>query len=385
MYRHSLYRHLLYYQYFFKYFYLKFAPMSAKPFRKIIHVDMDAFFASVEQRDHPALRGKPIAVGHAGARGVVATASYEARKFGVRSAMPSAKARELCPELIFVHSRMKHYQAVSKQVRAIFERYTDIIEPVSIDEAFLDVTDNKIGATTGLEIAKRIKKEIREELGLVASAGASYNKFLAKIASDYRKPDGLCVIHPDQAIDFIDKLPIEAFWGIGPATAKRLHALGITTAPELRKLSLSRLTELFGKAGLTYYNFVRGIDDRQVTTHRERKSVGCEETFGRDIRGKAIDEALTAVINELVQRVNRRQFKGKRLTLKVRFPDFTTLTRSASCLETLDSVEKITPLAYRLLKNVTLPATGIRLLGLSVSKTEQEIREDHLAKQMTLF
>lgn len=385
MYCHPLYCHLLYYQYFYKYFYLKFAPMSAKPFRKIIHVDMDAFFASVEQRDHPALRGKPIAVGHAGARGVVATASYEARKFGVRSAMPSAKARELCPELIFVHSRMKHYLAVSKQVRAIFERYTDIIEPVSIDEAFLDVTDNKIGATTGLEIAKRIKKEIREELGLVASAGVSYNKFLAKIASDYRKPDGLCVIHPDQAIDFIDKLPIEAFWGIGPATAKRLHALGITTAPELRKLSLSRLTELFGKAGLTYYNFVRGIDDRQVTTHRERKSVGCEETFGRDIRGKVIDEALTAVINELVQRVNRRQFKGKRLTLKVRFPDFTTLTRSASGLETLNSVEKITPLAYRLLKNVTLPATGIRLLGLSVSKTEQEIREDHLAKQMTLF
>ena len=390
--------------------------MSAKSFRKIIHVDMDAFFASVEQRDHPALRGKPIAVGHAGARGVVATASYEARKFGVRSAMPSAKARELCPELIFVHSRMKHYQAVSKQVRAIFERYTDIIEPVSIDEAFLDVTDNKIGATTGLEIAKRIKKEIREELGLVASAGVSYNKFLAKIASDYRKPDGLCVmlglvasagvsynkflakiasdyrkpdglcvIHPDQALDFIDKLPIEAFWGIGPATAKRLHALGITTAPQLRAVSLSRLTELFGKAGLTYYNFVRGIDDRQVTTHRERKSVGCEETFGRDIKGKAIDEALTSVINELAQRVNRRKFKGKRLTLKVRFPDFTTLTRSGSGHEVLDSVEKITPLAYRLLKNVTLPATGIRLLGLSVSKTEQEIREDHLAKQMTLF
>lgn len=385
MYCHSLYCHLLYYQYFYKYFYLKFAPMSAKPFRKIIHVDMDAFFASVEQRDHPALRGKPIAVGHAGARGVVATASYEARKFGVHSAMPSAKARELCPELIFVHSRMKHYQAVSKQVRAIFERYTDIIEPVSIDEAFLDVTDNKIGARTGLEIAKRIKKEIREELGLVASAGVSYNKFLAKIASDYRKPDGLCVIHPDQALDFIDKLPIEAFWGIGPATAKRLHALGITTAPQLRAVSLSRLTELFGKAGLTYYNFVRGIDDRQVTTHRERKSVGCEETFGRDIKGKAIDEALTSVINELAQRVNRRKFKGKRLTLKVRFPDFTTLTRSGSGHEVLDSVEKITPLAYRLLKNVTLPATGIRLLGLSVSKTEQEIREDYLAKQMTLF
>ena len=181
---------------------------TEKTFRKIIHVDMDAFFASVEQRDHPALRGKPIAVGHAGARGVVATASYEARKFGVHSAMPSSKARELCPQLIFVHSRMRHYQAVSRQVRAIFERYTDIIEPVSIDEAFLDVTENKIGAATGLEVAQNIKKNIREELGLVASAGVSYNKFLAKIASDYRKPDGLCVIHPSQALEFIDKLPI---------------------------------------------------------------------------------------------------------------------------------------------------------------------------------
>ena len=171
--------------------------MTETLYRKIIHVDMDAFYASVEQRDHPALRGKPIAVGHAGARGVVATASYEARKFGVHSAMPSAKARELCPQLIFVHSRMKHYQAVSRQVREIFERYTDIIEPVSIDEAFLDVTNNKIGAQTGLQIAKQIKKDIRDELGLIASAGVSYNKFLAKIASDYRKPDGLCVIHLD--------------------------------------------------------------------------------------------------------------------------------------------------------------------------------------------
>ncbi len=359
--------------------------MTEKHYRKIIHVDMDAFFASVEQRDHPALRSKPIAVGHAGARGVVATASYEARKFGVHSAMPSAKARELCPQLIFVHSRMKHYQAVSRQVREIFERYTDVIEPVSIDEAFLDVTANKIGAQTGLEIAKLIKRDIREELGLIASAGVSYNKFLAKIASDYRKPDGLCVIHPDQAIDFIDRLPIEAFWGVGPATAKRLHALGINTASELRAMSLARLTELFGKAGLTYYNFVRGIDDREVTTHRERKSVGCEETFGRDIRGKAIDEALEEVIAELVRRVNRSGFKGKRLTLKVRFPDFTTLTRSSSGAQYLEEADTVRVLAKKLLRSVSLPATGIRLLGLSVSKTEQQVRAGELTEQMRLF
>lgn len=359
--------------------------MTETLYRKIIHVDMDAFYASVEQRDHPALRGKPIAVGHAGARGVVATASYEARKFGVHSAMPSAKARELCPQLIFVHSRMKHYQAVSRQVREIFERYTDIIEPVSIDEAFLDVTNNKIGAQTGLQIAKQIKKDIRDELGLIASAGVSYNKFLAKIASDYRKPDGLCVIHPDQAIEFIDRLPIEAFWGVGPATAKRLHALGINTAPQLRAMSLARLTELFGKAGLTYYNFVRGIDSREVTTHRERKSVGCEETFGKDIQGKAIDEALEEVISELVKRVNRSGFKGKRLTLKVRFPDFTTLTRSSSGSQYLDRAETIRVLAKKLMGAVSFPATGIRLLGLSVSKTELEVRASELTEQMRLF
>lgn len=359
--------------------------MTETLYRKIIHVDMDAFYASVEQRDHPALRGKPIAVGHAGARGVVATASYEARKFGVHSAMPSAKARELCPQLIFVHSRMKHYQAVSRQVREIFQRYTDIIEPVSIDEAFLDVTNNKIGAQTGLQIAKQIKKDIRDELGLIASAGVSYNKFLAKIASDYRKPDGLCVIHPDQAIEFIDRLPIEAFWGVGPATAKRLHALGINTAPQLRAMSPARLTELFGKAGLTYYNFVRGIDSREVTTHRERKSVGCEETFGKDIRGKAIDEALEEVISELVKRVNRSGFKGKRLTLKVRFPDFTTLTRSSSGSQYLDRAETIRVLAKKLMGAVSFPATGIRLLGLSVSKTELEVRASELTEQMRLF
>lgn len=359
--------------------------MDKKPLRKIIHVDMDAFFASVEQRDNPQLRGKPVAVGHAGSRGVVAAASYEARKFGVHSAMASSQAKELCPNLIFVQSRMSHYKAVSDQVREIFSRYTDLIEPISIDEAFLDVTDNKIGTNLAIDIAKRIKTDIRNELCLVASAGVSYNKFLAKIASDYRKPDGLCVIHPDQAIRFIDQLPIEAFWGIGPATAKKLHAMGISTAPQLRAMSLTQLTELFGKAGLTYYNFVRGIDTRPVTVNRERKSVGCEETFRTDIRAKTIEQAMGEVINELVRRLEKTQFVGSRLTLKVHFPDFTTVTRSAVSLQPLVSATSIEPLAQELLDRIQLPSKGIRLLGLTVSKTEHERLQQAQEIQLTLF
>lgn len=359
--------------------------MRMTTYRKIIHVDMDAFYASVEQRDHPELKGKPIAVGHAGSRGVVATASYEARRFGVHSAMPSAQAKEKCPQLIFVHSDMAHYREVSSQVREIFHRFTDLIEPISIDEAYLDVTDNKIGAHLAVDIAKAIKKAIREELHLTASAGVSYNKFLAKVASDYRKPDGLCVVHPDQALAFIDHLPIEAFWGVGPATAKKMHSLGIHSAPELRRKSLSFLTEHFGKAGLIYYNFVRGIDTRPVTPYRERKSVGCEETFRHDIRGHAIDTALHEVVLELTRRVNRNNFFGKRLTLKVRFPDFTTLTRSLSQNHYLNQIEIIEPLAKQLLQSVKLPKAGIRLLGLSVSKTEAETRAQALETQLRLF
>ena len=359
--------------------------MSEKSFRKIIHVDMDAFYASVEQRDHPELRGKPIAVGHAGGRGVVAAASYEARKVGVHSAMPSSRAKELCPQLIFVGSRMDHYKAVSAQIHEIFHRYTDVIEPISLDEAFLDVTENKIGATLALDIAKRIKKEIREELHLVASAGVSYNKFLAKIASDYRKPDGLCVIHPNQAFDFIDRLPIEAFWGIGPATAKRLHAMGIKTAPQLREMSLPMLTDLFGKAGLSYYQFVRGIDNRPVNAHRDRKSVGCEHTFRNDVKPEALEPVLDEVIADLVERVNEKHFDGKRLTLKVRFPDFTTVTRSLGQSQLLNDASIIKPMAQQLLASVDIPYRGIRLLGLTVSKTDIEERLLALTEQMPLF
>ena len=232
--------------------------------RKIIHIDMDAFYASVEQRDNPELRGKPLAVGHAEERGVVAAASYEARRYGVRSAMSSQKAKRLCPQLIFVHGRMDVYKEVSRRIHEIFHTYTDIIEPLSLDEAFLDVTENKTDIPLAVDIAKEIKKQIREELGLIASAGVSYNKFLAKVASDYRKPDGLCTIHPDQALEFISRLPIESFWGVGPVTARRMHSIGIHSGRELQTCTLEMLTRQFGKAGQLYYDFSRGIDLRPM-------------------------------------------------------------------------------------------------------------------------
>ena len=338
--------------------------------RKIVHVDMDAFYASVEQRDNPALRGRPIAVGHAEGRGVVATASYEARQYGVRSAMPSAKAKELCPHLIFVEGRMAHYKAVSKAIHEIFHRYTDIIEPISLDEAFLDVTHNKQGIALGVDVAKAIKAEIREELGLVASAGVSYNKFLAKIASDWRKPDGLCTIHPDRAIAFIDQLPIEAFWGVGPATAAKCHALGIHKAPDLRAWALSDLLRHFGQSGYDFYRFVRGIDDRPVRAWRERKSVGCERTFRYDLRARhQISQVLADLVEELTKRLERAQFVGCTLTLKLRHHDFTTKTRAYTSDVPYGALDRVRLLedAERLLAGASIPAAGIRLMGLTVS------------------
>lgn len=338
--------------------------------RKIVHVDMDAFYASVEQRDNPALRGRSIAVGHAEGRGVVATASYEARQYGVRSAMPSAKAKELCPHLIFVEGRMAHYKAVSKSIHEIFHRYTDIIEPISLDEAFLDVTHNKQGIALGVDVAKAIKAEIREELGLVASAGVSYNKFLAKIASDWRKPDGLCTIHPDRAIAFIDQLPIEAFWGVGPATAAKCHALGIHKAPDLRAWALSDLLRHFGQSGYDFYRFVRGIDDRPVRAWRERKSVGCERTFRHDLRARhQISQVLAELVEELTKRLERAQFVGCTLTLKLRHHDFTTKTRAYTSDVPYGALDRVRLLedAERLLAGASIPAAGIRLMGLTVS------------------
>ena len=341
---------------------------------KIIHIDMDAFYASVEQRDNPELRGKPIAVGHAEERGVVAAASYEARRFGVRSAMSSLKAKRLCPELIFVHGRMEVYKEVSRQIHEIFHEYTDVIEPISLDEAFLDVTENKPGIALAVDIAKEIKQKIRERLHLVASAGVSYNKFLAKIASDYRKPDGLCTIHPDQALEFIARLPIESFWGVGPVTAKRMHTLGIHNGAQLRSCTRDFLTREFGKVGAVYYDFARGIDLRPVEAVRIRKSIGCERTLDRDIsqRSSVIIE-LYHVAVELVQRLGRHSdFRGNTLTLKIKFHDFKQITRSLTQAQELTTLDVILPLAKQLLWEVDYAERPIRLIGLSVSNPHEE-------------
>ena len=356
--------------------------------RRIIHIDMDAFFASVEQRDNPELRGRPIAVGHADRRGVVAAASYEARRFGVRSAMPSARARQLCPQLVFVEGRMKRYREVSLDIREIFARYTDLIEPISIDEAFLDVTRNYLGITLGVEIAKRIKSDIRRELGLVASAGVSYNKFLAKVASDWRKPDGLCTIHPDHAQRFIDQLPIEAFWGVGPVTARRFRSMGVDTGAKLRAMSYAELVQSFGQQGAVCWRFARGIDDRPVVPHRERKSVGCEETFSEDVcvRGELL-RLLKDIVEELVRRRERTGFLGRTLTLKIRFHDFSTKTRSVTALEPFVRFDDILGAASALLNAVEIPAGGVRLLGASISGTagSDDAEEASLPVQTTLF
>lgn len=305
--------------------------------RKIIHVDMDAFYASIEQRDHPEYRGKPIAVGRAEMRGVVAAASYEARRFGVRSAMPSMKAIKLCPKLIFTRNRMDVYKAVSAQIHEIFHRYTDLVEPLSLDEAFLDVTENKPGIPLAVEIARRIKKEIRQELRLTASAGVSYNKFLAKIASDYRKPDGLFTIHPSRAAEFIARLPIESFWGVGQATAARMHSLSITNGAQLRERDQEFLVRHFGKIGILFYNFARGIDERPVESSRIRKSVGCEQTYREDVtKTQALENSLPILAEELAGRLARSGFRGNTLTLKIKFPDFVQKSRSITVPDCLD-------------------------------------------------
>lgn len=352
---------------------LRRSEMQKTKIRKIIHIDMDAFYASVEQRDYPELRGKPIAVGHAEERGVVATASYEARRYGVHSAMSSQKAKRLCPQLIFIPGRMEVYKSVSEQIRDIFRDYTDIIEPLSLDEAFLDVTENKFDIPYAIEIAKEIKRRIREELHLVASAGVSYNKFLAKIASDYRKPDGLFVIHPNRAQHFIDRLPVESFWGVGPVTAQKMYQLGIYNGEQLKACSLNMLTRQFGKAGAIYYDFARGIDNRPVETTRIRKSIGCERTLEKDIyqSSSAIIE-LYHVAVELVERLSRKDFHGNTLTLKIKFHDFKQITRSITQTEELNELSTILPLAKQLMKEVDYAQHPIRLIGLSVSNPKEE-------------
>lgn len=336
--------------------------------RKIIHVDMDAFFASVEQRDNPSLRGKPIAVGFDGERGVVSTASYEARRYGVHSAQSMRMAHRLCPDLTVVPCRHEYYAEVSAQIHAIFADYTDLIEPISLDEAFLDVTHNKRGMDMAVDIAREIKHRIASELHLTASAGISYNKFLAKIASDYRKPDGLYVVHPQRALDFIAGLRIEQFWGIGPKTAERMHRMGIFTGSQLREASRLHLCEVFGKMGGVYYDFARGIDLRPVVSDYVRKSVGCEQTYLRDIsqRSVVIIELYHLVV-ELEERIKAASFEGLTLTLKVKYADFTQTSKRLTANKPFKTKSDILPLAKRLLQQITYSsAHPIRLLGLSV-------------------
>ena len=341
--------------------------------RKIIHIDMDAFYASVEQRDNPKLRGKPVAVGHASKRGVVAAASYEARKYGVRSAMPSLRAKKLCPHLIFVPGRMSVYKEVSRSIHEIFRKYTNIIEPLSLDEAFLDVTQNNFDIPLAVTIAKEIKENIKKELHLTSSAGVSYNKFLAKIASDIRKPDGLCTIHPNQALEFIENLPIESFWGVGPVTAKKMHQLGIHKGLDLKALSLEALTRHFGKSGKLYYDFSRGVDLRPVEPYRERKSVGCETTLEKSVLLKSsIIIELYHIVQELISRLEKNQFRGNTLTLKIRFDDFTQLTRSHTLNHPLVELKEILTLSKQLLQTIDYEHRPIRLIGLSVSNPTQE-------------
>jgi len=343
---------------------------------------MDAFFASIEQRDNPELQGKPVAVGGEWRRGVVAAASYEARKFGVRSAMPSVTAKKQCPALIFVKPRFSVYKDVSRQIQSIFFEYTDLVEPLSIDEAFLDVTENKKNIPLATDIALEIKQKIKTVTGLTASAGVSVNKFLAKIASDYDKPDGLFVIKPHEAEAFVEKLEIEKFFGIGKVTADKMHRMGIHTGKDLKNYPLDELIRLFGKAGNFFYNISRAADDRPVDPHRIRKSLGAESTFETDLVSmQEILFELKTIENELFKRVEKSGAWGRTLTLKVKFEDFEQLTRSKSLQE------KFTPktlhsTSIELAGLVNYKNKGVRLLGLTLSNFENPDEPD--ANQLEL-
>ena len=334
---------------------------------------MDQFFAAVEQRNRPELRGKPVAVGWDASRGVVSTASYEARRYGVHSAQSIQVAKRLCPDLIIVEPHFQQYKEVSNQIRDIFHDYTDLVEPLSLDEAFLDVTENKKGMDLGIDMAIQIKQRILDTTQLTASAGVSYCKFLAKIASDWRKPDGLTVVHPDRALDFIAQLKVEKIWGVGQKTAEKMHRMGIFTGDDLRRQSLLHLTQQFGKMGQVFYDFARGVDHRPVISEWERKSVSCERTFESDIsQTPEVNAQLDLVISELVRRIAKSHFQGYTLTLKVKFHDFQQITRSITVPHLLLTLAGIQPLARQLMNEVDYRQHPIRLLGLGVSNHKED-------------
>jgi DNA polymerase-4 len=351
---------------------------SPKPgaLRKIIHIDMDAFYASVEQRDNPELRGQPVAVGGSQERGVVAAASYEARKFGVHSAMPSVIAKRKCPDLVFVKPRFDAYKAVSLQIRNIFAEYTPIIEPLSLDEAYLDVTENLKGIVSATWIAEEVRARIRAETQLTASAGVSYNKFLAKLASDHRKPDGLFVITPEMGPVFVETLPVRKFHGVGPATAKKMEQLGIRIGLDLKTQSLASLQQHFGKAGSYYYWAARGIDERPVRGNRVRKSVGAENTFPIDLfTYEAAQDQLRDIIDKVWGYCERSGTRARTVTLKVKFANFRQITRSRTGEVAITTRSELEQLGGALLAPLFPVTKGIRLLGISLSSLGTEEAE----------
>jgi len=345
---------------------------EADGLRKIIHVDMDAFFASVEQRDNPELRGKPVAVGGSSGRGVVAAASYEARRFGVRSAMPSVTAKRLCPDLIFCKSRFDVYREVSQQIRAIFRHHTDLVEPLSLDEAYLDVTEDKLGIGSATRIAELIRQEIRAKTRLTASAGVSYNKFLAKIASDQNKPDGLCVIRPGQGAAFVAELPIRRFHGVGPKGAEKMARLGIETGGDIAAKEIEWLRAHFGSFADYLYRAARGIDLRPVRSSRIRKSVGGERTFSRDLSaGAELRETMEDIIDIVWGYIERAEARGRTVTLKMKYSDFQIFSRAKTLDRPIASKAEFAAVGRALLEDVLPLPMPIRLMGLTLSKLER--------------
>ncbi|HMV42246.1 MAG TPA: DNA polymerase IV [Leptospiraceae bacterium] len=346
--------------------------------RKIIHIDMDAFYASVEQRDFPEWKGKPVVVGgDPNSRSVVSTASYEARKYGIHSAMPTSKAKRLCPHAIFVYPRFSAYKQVSREIHEIFHEFTDLVEPLSLDEAYLDVTENKIGNPSATLVAKEIKKRILERTQLTSSAGVASIKFIAKIASGMNKPNGLTVITPDEAEKFLENLPIGKFYGIGEATERKMISLGIKTGLDLKQFTQSELIRHFGKSGSFYYNIVRGNDFRKVEPYRERKSIGAENTFSIDLLERsAILAELSDISDVMWDRVERIGTKGKTLTLKVKYDNFDLISRSISFQTYISSKAQVDQFAKELLNNTEVGKRKIRLLGLTISNLESHEEED---------
>lgn len=352
--------------------------------RKIIHIDMDAFYASVEQRDNPLLKGKPVAVGGSSDRGVVAAASYEARQYGVHSAMPSKTAARKCPGLIFVNPRFDVYKTVSQEIRNIFFDYTDLVEPLSLDEAYLDVTHNKLNMPSATLIAREIKARIREATHLTASAGISINKFLAKTASDMNKPDGLTLIPPEKAVEFVEKLPIQKFFGVGKVTADKMKKMGIQTGSDLKRLSQAELTRRFGKIGKYYFDIARATDHREVNPDRIRKSLGAENTFEEDLSTrKEVEKELEQILETVDKRMAASKTKGKTLTVKVKYADFTQITRSKTISKWIKSRDQIKQLYSEILNHEDLLHKPIRLLGLTISNLNHEEKVS-ASNQLTL-